>query len=138
MVNREAMVKVEIVPDYYVLEKVNPEDLPDPKKVLTIKERCDCFELYNSVMHNNGGNYHSVIVVYEIPNTDYYIFRYGNTRENFCNDEFHLWVILVNDEPKYSFLIRSDESYALYSKEKAVKLLKFYEEDENYYIDYCD
>jgi len=131
------MAKVEVVPDYYVLE-INPEDLPDPKKILTIKERCDCFELYNSVMHNNGGNYHSVIVVYEIPNTDYYIFRYGNTRENFCNDEFHLWVILVNDEPKYSFLIRSDESYALYSKEKAVKLLKFYEEDENYYIDYYD
>jgi hypothetical protein len=128
---------VKVVPDYYVLE-ISPEDLPNLKKVLSINEVCDCYEKYGSIMHNNGGNYHSVIVVYEIPNTDYYIFRYGNTREDFCNDEYHLWVVLINDEPKYSFLIRSDESYELCSRDEAKEIIKSYEEDENYYIDYHD
>jgi hypothetical protein len=131
------MVKVEVVPDFYLLG-VNPEDLPDLRKVLVIGEKCNCYELYGAIKHVDGGNYHSMIVIYEVPDTDYYIFRYGNTREDFCGDEYHGWVVLINDEPRYSFFVRSDESYALYDKEKAQKIIRSYEADENYYINYCD
>ena len=89
-------------------------------------------------MHNNGGNYHDVIEVFEIPNTEYYLFIYGNTREDFLEDEYYDYYILVDGKPAYSFLLRSDESYALYNKEKAERVIKSYEEDENYYIDYYD
>jgi hypothetical protein len=129
------MKKVEVVPDFYILD-VNYEDLPNPKKILIIKEKCDCWEIYGGPMCNNGGNYHSVIKVYEITDTDY-LFVYGNTREFFVGDEYYP-IIIINEKPMYSLVIRDDESYELFDKEKAEKVIKSYAEDENYYIEYCD
>ncbi len=130
------MKKVKVVPDFYILD-VKCEDLPDPKKVMVIRERCNCWDLYGDIKHNNGGNYHSEIRVYEIPE-GYYLFVYGNTREYFVGDEYYGYIILVGGKPAYSFLLRDDESYALYDKKKAKRIIKSYEEDENYYIDYID
>ncbi len=128
------MKKVQVAT--YVLG-VNYEDLPDPKKVLVIRERCNCWDLYGDIKHNDGGNYHSEIKVYEIPD-GYYLFVYGNTREYFVGDEYYGYIILVDDKPSYSFVLRDDESYALYDEKKAESIIKSYEEDENYYIDYID
>jgi hypothetical protein len=115
---------------------VNYEDLPDPKKIFEIREKCNCWEMYGGPMCNNGGNYHSVIKVYEIPNTDYYLFVYGNTREDFIGDEYSGIIVIINGEPVYSITIRDDESYELFDKDKAEKVIKSYAEDENYYIYY--
>ncbi|MFZ8787872.1 hypothetical protein [Thermocrinis sp.] len=131
----EIMKKVEVVPDFYILG-VNYEDLPDPKKIFEIREECNCWEMYGGPMCNNGGNYHSVIKVYEIPNTDYYLFVYGNTREDFIGDEYHGIIVIINGEPVYSITIRDDESYKLFDKDKAEKVIKSYAEDENYRIYY--
>ena len=131
----EDMKKVEIVPDFYILS-VNYEDLPNPKKIFEIREECDCWEMYGGPMCNNGGNYHSVIKVYEIPNTDYYLFVYGNTREDFIGDEYSGIIVIINGKPAYSITIRDDESYKLFDKDKAEKVIKSYAEDENYYIYY--
>jgi hypothetical protein len=116
---------------------VNYEDLPEPKKILVIKEECDCWETYGGPMCNNGGNYHSVIKVYEITDTDY-LFVYGNTREDFVGDEYHGIIVLVDGKPVYSIAIRDDESYKLFDKDKAEKVIKSYAEDEKgkYYIYY--
>mgnify|MGYP000556530532 CR=1 FL=1 len=129
------MKKVSVVPDFYILG-VNVEDLPEPKKVAVISEVCDCYDKYGGIMHINGGNYHSEIIVYEIPDTSYYLLKYGNTRETFEGDEYNGIIILINGKPAYGLLIRNDESYALYHKKKARKILKSYEEDENYYVVY--
>ncbi len=131
------MKKVEVVPEFYIVG-VNYEDLPHLKEVLVIAEKCDCWEKYGGVMHNNGGNYHSEIRVFEIPDTEYYLFVYGNTREYFVGDEYEGFIILIDDKPAYSFLLRDDESYALYDKEKTKRIIKSYEEDENYCLEYID
>ncbi len=127
-------VKVEVVPSFYVLG-VNFEDLEDlPKPRFVIQEECDCFELYGETKHVNGGNYHTEIKVYEVPDINYYIFIYGNTREHFIGDQYEEMVVLINGKAKYGFLLRDDESVAVYNRKKAERIIKSYKEDENYYV----
>ncbi len=126
-------VKVEVVPNFYVgVDFEDIEKLPDPRFV--IQERCNCFELYGDIKHNNGGNYHSETRVYEVPNTNYYIFVHGNTREYFVGDQYEEMIVIVNGEPRYGFLLRDDEIVAVYNRKKAERIIKSYEEDENYYV----
>jgi hypothetical protein len=112
------------------------DELGSLEKVCKIVEACDCYELYGSIKHNNGGNYHSVIEVWRIPNTNFYIFIYGSTRETFEGDDFYTYYILVDGKPMYCFTIRSDESYALYNGRKAKKIIRKYERDENFTVYY--
>ncbi len=127
-------VKVAVVPSFYVLG-VNFEDLEYlPKPRFVIQEKCNCYELYGDVKHVNGGNYHAEIRVYEVPGTDYYIFVYGNTREYFIGDQYEEMIVLISDKPKYGFLLRDDESVAVYNRKKAERVIKSYKEDENYYV----
>jgi hypothetical protein len=127
-------MRVEIVPDFYA--GINPENLQNLERVrvLTISEKCNCDP--EDIKHINGGNYHSEIRVYRISN--YYIFIYGNTRETFEGDQYYLWVVLIDGKAEYSFTIRSDESYAIYESQTAEKIIKSYEEDEDYYVYYHD
>ncbi len=127
-------VKVAVVPSFYVLG-ANFEDLEAlPKPRFVIQEKCDCYELYGETKHTDGGNYHAEIRVYEIPDTNYYVFVYGNTREYFVGDQYEEMIVVVNGKPKYGFLLREDESVAVYNRKKAERIIKSYEEDENYYV----
>ena len=131
MEKRVKRVKIEVVPDFYFID-VEVEKLPDPKFI--IREICNCSD---DIKHINGGNYHSEIRIYEVPNTGYFIFVYGNTRETFCDDEYSKMIVTINGTAKYWFWLRYDESFAIYNKRKAKAIIKSYENDD-YYIDYYD
>ena len=73
--------------DVYELDNVDEEirkvidALPELDPVMELQEPCDCWEKYGGPMHNDGGNYHSRIRVFEITPC-VYLAVFGDTRRH--------------------------------------------------------
>jgi len=104
--------------------------------IATIRERCNCYEIYGSIMHHNGGNYHSIKRLYKVPDTSVYVLTHEDTREVFSADECFDVVIFRGGEAVGVICLKSGEWCQLLTEEEAKKTLKSYEEDDAYYIKY--
>jgi hypothetical protein len=108
------------------------------KHIITIGERCNCWEMYNDIRHSNGGNYHHRIWIYQIGKLPIYVRIDGNTREDFEGDTYTCAVLYVNDKPFTKIYIRDDETIKLLTKEQLKRLIEIYEQSEDYFIEYKD
>ncbi len=110
------------------------DSLPALEHVMLIEEPCDCWERYGGSMHNDGGNYHSRIRVYEITPC-VYLAVYGDTREAFSMDEFKYMVVWVEDQPVGLVVAKTHDCCHLLKREELEEFVKGYEE-EGYSIYY--
>jgi hypothetical protein len=101
---------------------------------MELEEPCDCWERYQDVKHNDGGNYHSRIRLYEI-SPCVYLAVYGDTREAFNVDEFKYMVVWIEDEPIGLVVAKTHDCCHLLKKEELEDFVKDYEE-EGYSIYY--
>jgi hypothetical protein len=108
--------------------------LPALEHVMVIEEPCDCWEKYGDIKHNDGGNYHSRIRVYEITPC-VYLAVYGDTREPFSMDEFKYMVVWVEDEPVGLVVAKTHDCCHLLKRKELEGFVKGYEE-EGYSIYY--
>jgi hypothetical protein len=110
------------------------DSLPELEPFMELEEPCDCWERYGEVKHNDGGNYHSRIRVYEITPC-VYLAVYGDTREAFSVDEFKYMVVWIEDEPVGVVVAKAHDCCHLLKREELDEFVKGYEE-EGYSIYY--
>jgi hypothetical protein len=110
--------------------------LEELSPVVVMEEPCDCWERYGGPMHNDGGNYHSRVRVYEITPC-VYLAVYGDTREAFSVDDYKYMVVWVEDEPVGVIVAKTHDCCHLLKKEELEGFVKSYEE-EGYSIYYCE
>jgi hypothetical protein len=103
------------------------DSLSGLKPFMELEEPCDCWERYQDVKHNDGGNYHSRIRVYEI-SPCVYLAVFGDTREAFSDDEFKYMVVWVEDEPIGLVVAKTHDCCHLLKKEEVEEFVKGYEE----------
>ena len=108
------------------------DNLPALEYAILIEEPCDC----GDVRHNDGGNYHSRIRVYEITPC-VYLAVYGDTREAFNVEEFKYIIVWVEDEPLGLVVAKIHDCCHLLKREELEEFVKGYEED-GYSIYYCE
>jgi hypothetical protein len=111
------------------------KNLPVLEYFILLEEPCDCWIKYGSVMHNDGGNYHSRIRIFEITPC-VYLAIYGDTREAFSMDEFKYIVIWVEDQP-VGVVVAKTDCCRLLKKEELEDFIESYVQ-EGYNIYYCD
>ena len=104
------------------------DSLPVLEHVMVLEEPCNCWEKYDGIMHNDGGNYHSRIRVYEITPC-IYLAVYGDTRESFSMDEFKYIVVWVEEEPLGLVVAKTHDCCKLLKREEMEDFVKGYEED---------
>jgi hypothetical protein len=107
-------------------------NLPNLEPVVEIIEKCNC-HVYGSVKHVDGGNYHSIVKLFEITPNEF-IVCYGDTRELFDISERIYVVIQLNNEVIGYITLKAGEVAEVITKEEAEKLLKYYEETEDYTV----
>jgi hypothetical protein len=112
------------------------DNLPALEHAMLIEEPCDCWERYGGPMHNDGGNYHSRIRIYEITPC-VYLAVYGDTREAFSVDEFKYMVVWVEDQPVGLVVAKTHDCCHLLKREELEGFVKGYEE-EGYSIYNCE
>jgi hypothetical protein len=95
---------------------------------MVLEEPCDCFEKYDDVKHNDGGNYHSRIRIYEITPC-VYLAIYGDTREVFSMDEFKYMVVWVEDQPEGVIAAKTHDCCHLLKREELDEFVKSYEQE---------
>jgi hypothetical protein len=110
------------------------DGLPELEPFMELEEPCDCWEKYGDVKHNDGGNYHSRIRVYEITPC-VYLAVYGDTREAFSVDEYKYMVVWVEDEPAGEVVAKTHDCCRLLKREELDEFVKGYEQ-EGYSIYY--
>jgi hypothetical protein len=110
------------------------DGIPELEYVMELVEPCDCWERYGGPMHNDGGNYHSRIRVYEI-SPCVYLAVYGDTREAFSVDEFKYMVAWAEDEPVGVVVAKTHDCCRLLKREELDEFVKDYEQ-EGYSIYY--
>ena len=103
------------------------DGLASLEHVMLIEEDCDCWERYGEVKHNDGGNYHSRIKIYQITPC-VYLAVYGDTREAFSMDEFKYMVVWVEDEPVGLVVAKTHDCCHLLKREELDGFVKGYEE----------
>jgi hypothetical protein len=99
--------------------------------ILRIYEKCDCFERFNDIRHNDGGWYHRRIRVFRIT-PEIYIASYEDSREVFHASELRYVVVYINGEAVGKITLKEGEWAELLKREEAEKLIRSYEEDPNY------
>ncbi|MFZ8785645.1 hypothetical protein [Thermocrinis sp.] len=104
------------------------DSLPELEYVMVLEEPCDCWERYGEVKHNDGGNYHSRIRVYEITPC-VYLAVYGDTREVFSMDDYKYTVVWVEDQPVGVVVAKSHDCCHLLKREELDGFVKGYEEE---------
>jgi hypothetical protein len=128
--------------DVYELDNVDEEirkvidALPELDPVMELQEPCDCWEKYGEPMHNDGGNYHSRIRVFEITPC-VYLAVFGDTREAFSMSDYKYIIIWVEDEPLGLVVAKIHDCCHLLKREELEEFVKGYEED-GYSIYYCE
>jgi hypothetical protein len=95
---------------------------------MVLEEPCDCLEKYDDVKHNDGGNYHSRIRIYEITPC-VYLAIYGDTREAFSMDEFKYMVVWVEDQPEGVIVAKTHDCCHLLKREELDEFVKSYEQE---------
>jgi hypothetical protein len=110
------------------------DSLPELEPFMELEEPCDCWERYGGTMHNDGGNYHSRIRVYEI-SPCVYLAVFGDTREAFSVDEFKYMIVWVEDEPVGLVVAKTHDCCDLLKKEEVQEFVKNYQQ-EGYSIYY--
>ncbi len=109
-------------------------NVPALEPVIEIVERCTCFEEHGWVLHNDGGVYHTRIVIYKIaPGT--FLAVVGDTREVFSVDEYKYMVVWVGDELVGAARAKEYDYYLLLGQEELENELDRYEQ-EGYNIYY--
>jgi len=104
------------------------DSLPALEPVIVLEEPCDCWERYGDVRHNDGGNYHSRVRVYEITPC-VYLAVYGDTREAFSMDEFKYMVVWVEGKPVGLVVAKTHDCCKLLKREELEGFVKSYEEE---------
>jgi hypothetical protein len=107
-------------------------NLPNLEPIVEIIEKCNCY-VHGSVKHVDGGNYHSIVKLFEITPNEF-IVCYGDTRELFDISERIYVVIQLNNEVIGYITLKAGEVAEVITKEEAKKLLKYYEETEDYTV----
>jgi len=110
------------------------DSLPALEHVMLIEEPCDCWEKYGDVKHNDGGNYHSVIRIYEI-SPCVHLAVHGDTREAFSMDDYKYMIVWVEDEPVGVVVAKTHDCCHLLKREELDEFVKGYEK-EGYSIYY--
>jgi hypothetical protein len=100
-----------------------------------IYEKCDCLERFNDIRHNDGGWYHRIIRVFKIT-PEIYIASYEDTRDTFYADELRYAVVYIGGDAIGKITLKEGEWAELLKREEAEKLIKSYEEDQNYRVYY--
>ncbi len=100
---------------------------------IEIIEKCDCYERFGYIRHNNDGYYHTVIKLFRLDD-DNYIVVYGDSRELFDISERVYVVIEADDREVGCITIKAGEVVEVVGKEKVRELLKYYEESEDYKV----
>jgi hypothetical protein len=128
--------------DVYELDNVDEEIrkvidvLPELDPVMELQEPCNCYEEYGGPMHNDGGNYHSRIKIYEITPC-IYLAVYGDTREAFNMSDYKYIVVWIENEPLGLVVAKTYDCCHLLKREELEGFVKGYEED-GYSIYYCE
>jgi len=104
------------------------DSLPALEPVIMLEEPCDCWEKFGHIMHNDGGNYHSVIRIYEITPCVYLVV-YGDTREAFSMYEFKYMVVWVEGKPVGLVVAKTHDCCKLLKREELEGFVKSYEEE---------
>jgi len=104
------------------------DSLPALEHVMLIEEPCDCWERYGGPMHNDGGNYHSRIKIYEITPC-VYLAVYGDTRSAFSMDDYKYMVVWVEDEPAGLVVAKTHDCCHLLKREELEGFVKGYEQE---------
>jgi len=111
--------------------------LPTLEPIVEIREKCNCSEIYNEIKHVDGGNYHAVVKLFEVAPKEF-IVSYGDTRELFDISERLYIVVKLNEEPVGYITLKSGEVAEVITAEEAEKLLRYYEEAEDYTVYYVE
>jgi len=119
----------------YDEERAEVEGLVELVPVVKIYEKCDCYELFGSVQHNNGGHYHRIVRVFRVT-PEVWVVSYEDTREIFYASESRFAVVSINGEPVGKVVLKEGEWCELLRKDEAEKLISAYSEDENYTVYY--
>jgi hypothetical protein len=107
--------------------------LPVIEPFMEIKELCNCWEAYGSPMCNNGGNYHSVIQLYQItPCISLALFK--DTRELFNVEELLYYIIEIDGEPKAVIVAKAFETIQLLKRSELTKFIKKYKKKRDYVV----
>jgi hypothetical protein len=129
------MVKLHLFNHQEAFEYGITKNLTRLEPVVRITERCNCIELYGEIKHVDGGNYHTVIEVYEITPEEYVV-SYGDTRELFDVSEWVFVVVQLNDEEVGYITLKSGEIAEVVRKEEVEELLNYkYKDYEVHYIE---
>jgi hypothetical protein len=115
------------------IEDEGVEGLDNLEPVVKIYERCNCYELFGSIQHNDGGNYHRIIRVFKIT-PEIWLVSYEDTREAFYASELRYAVISINGEPIGKVVLKEGEWCKLLRKDEVEKLIRTYSEDEDYTV----
>jgi len=110
------------------------DSLAELECVMVVEEPCNCWD--GDIKHNDGGNYHSRIKIYEI-SPCVYLAVYGDTREAFSVDEFKYMIIWIEDEPVGVVVAKSHDCCQLLKREELSEFVNGYEE-EGYSIYYYE
>jgi hypothetical protein len=121
--------------DYEEAKEEGVDCLVELAPFIRIYEKCDCIERFGTIYHNNGGWYHRIIRVFKItPNI--FVASYEDTREAFHASELRFAVISVNGDIVGKITLKDGEWAELLKKEEMEKLIRDYEEDQNYSVYY--
>jgi len=115
------------------VEEEGVEGLEDLVPVVKIYERCDCYELFGSIQHNDGGHYHRIIRVFRIT-PEVWVVSYEDTRDVFYASELRYAVVSINGEPIGKVVLKEGEWCKLLRKDEVEKLIRTYREDEDYTV----
>ena len=115
------------------IEDEGVEGLEDLVPVVKIYEKCDCYELFGSIQHNDGGHYHRIIRVFRIT-PEIWLVSYEDTRDVFYASELRYAVVSINGEPIGKVVLKEDEWCELLRKDEVEKLIRTYKEDEDYTV----
>jgi hypothetical protein len=120
--------------DVYELGNVDEEirrvidALPELGLVMELREPCNCYDEYGGSMHSDGGNYHSVIRVYEI-SPCVYLALHGDSREAFSLSDLKYFVVWVGGRAIGTITAKTYDCISLLKKEELETFLRDYEED---------
>jgi len=104
------------------------DSLAELEYVMVLEEPCNCWEEYGGPMHNDGGNYHSRIRIYEITPC-VYLAVYGDTREAFSMDDYKYIIVWVEDEPVGVVVAKTHDCCQLLKREELDEFVKSYEQE---------
>ena len=104
------------------------DGLEELSPVMVMEEGCDCWEKYGEVRHNDGGNYHSRVRVYEITPC-VYLAVYGDTREAFSMDDYKYIVVWVDGRAVGMIVCKAQDCFQLLKREELDEFVEGYAQE---------